>query len=136
MSMRAVPWLPPRQTVHTSCERIASGVLRDPVSLRTLAPPAHPCLLHVGVDMFRRAGDSRGDSPTHVVLSRHALDRMAQRGISLEDVLFVVARGVATPDAAPSGSAPRSRMTAVRHGRRITAVIAHEPDRVLVITVF
>ncbi len=86
--------------------------------------------------MFQRAGDRREQRTGAVVLSRHALDRMAQRGIHEEDVLFVVRRGVATPDAAPSGAAPRVRVTAVRHGRRITAVVANEPDRLLVITVF
>lgn len=69
-------------------------------------------------------------------ISPHAHSRMAQRAISDADVQFVVAHGVSVPDAAPAGAAPRSRVSAVRGGRMLTVVVAHERHRRVVITVF
>lgn len=61
---------------------------------------------------------------------------MSQRGISERDATHIANSGASTPDAAPAGAAPRTRVTGKRSGRTITIVVAHEPDRRVVITVF
>lgn len=61
---------------------------------------------------------------------------MEQRGIAESDVTLSVRRGSAAADAAPAGAYPRVRYTATQRGRIITVVVAHEPARLVVITVF
>ncbi len=61
---------------------------------------------------------------------------MAQRGIREQDVRHVAEYGVSHPDASAVGAAPRTRVTGMRNGRVLTVVVAHEPARRVVITVF
>jgi len=71
-----------------------------------------------------------------VIISPHALSRMVQRVRREEDVRHIAAHGASTPDAAPAGAAPRTRISGTRNGRTITVVIAHEAGRQTVITAF
>lgn len=70
-----------------------------------------------------------------LIFSHHAVERMLQRGISSDDVYFVVSRGTVVPGGSPH---PRKLMLAFPSDRPVHVVIddLSVDDKVLVITVY
>lgn len=101
-----------------------------------IEPLTATLLLHANVDKIWNVTVTHKLPPDDLILSPHVRSRMHQRGITEEDVRHVASRGASAPDAAPAGAPPRTRTSGVRNGRRITVIIAHEPNRRVVITVF
>ena len=68
--------------------------------------------------------------------SLHARARMAQRSITLREVMIVVKGGRRVAEAAPAGASPRWRYSGAVDGRRITVIAVDEPDALVVITAY
>ena len=72
-----------------------------------------------------------------LTISNHAVERMAQRRISIAELHEALRSSTRTPDAAPAGRAPRWRCVGrTTAGRKLVVVVAGTPSSGTVVTVF